>query len=162
MRMSRGVEWVLHCCALLAELPPGESLSAAQLARFFDVPHAYLAKKLQALSTVGVLRTSSGPSGGYQLGRDANEIALLSIIDAVEGVGRCFICTELRQQGPSAVSTHRYTTPCGIARSMWRAEDAWRSVLSKTTLKDIVRIGNVEVPAEQRRRAQIWLRSEKG
>jgi hypothetical protein len=64
--------------------------------------------------------------------------------------------------GPSAVAADRYPAPRGIARTMWRAEDAWRDVLSKTTLKDIVGIGNVEVPAEHRRRAQIWLRSEKG
>ena len=41
-------EWALHCATSLAQLEPGTTASAADLAEYFDLPAAYLAKQLQA------------------------------------------------------------------------------------------------------------------
>ena len=49
MQLSRGVEWAVHSCTMMAVLPEGRGLSADDLAGFFEVPSAYLAKQLQAL-----------------------------------------------------------------------------------------------------------------
>jgi DNA-binding IscR family transcriptional regulator len=46
MRLSQGVEWGLHCAALVALLPPDRTLPAARLAEYHGVPGAYLAKHL--------------------------------------------------------------------------------------------------------------------
>ena len=45
MRLSEGVEWAVHSCTLLAALPEGRALGPAELAAYFDVPKAYLAKQ---------------------------------------------------------------------------------------------------------------------
>ena len=58
---------------------------------------------------------------------------------AVEGRERAFRCGEIRQRGPGAVEgSPSYRRPCGIARTMWRAEDAWRAELAATTIADLV------------------------
>ncbi|MGH6991101.1 MAG: Rrf2 family transcriptional regulator, partial [Stellaceae bacterium] len=55
MRISDGVEWAVHLCGVLAAAPVGRGLPGAKLAEFHDLPPAYLAKHLQALSRAGIV-----------------------------------------------------------------------------------------------------------
>lgn len=136
--MSEGVEWVLHCCTVLATLPAEDTLPAAKLAELHDVAPAYLAKHLQATTAAGITESVPGPRGGYRLARPPGEITLLDIVLAVDGGASAFRCTEIRQQGPVAGPPSSYRRPCGIALAMRRAEDAWRRELAGTTIGDLV------------------------
>ncbi|MGI9601584.1 MAG: RrF2 family transcriptional regulator [Acidimicrobiales bacterium] len=157
MRLGDGVEWSLHCCSVLATLPPHEAIPAARLAEFHGVAPAYLAKQLQALSTAGIVTTRRGRRGGYHLARPPADITLLDVVLAVEGPGPAFRCSEIRQRGPSAVPAERYLRPCGIARRMGRAEQAWRNELQRTTLADLTDELATSVDPEQLERAFVWL-----
>jgi Rrf2 family protein len=138
MRMSEGVEWTLHCCTVLAALPTDQALPAAKLAEFHGVPPAYLAKHLQATTAAGITTSVPGPRGGYRLAKPPAEITLLDVVLAVDGDGTAFRCSEIRQRGPVTATAVDLARPCGIARAMWRAEDAWRAELRATTIADLV------------------------
>jgi len=138
MRISEGVEWGLHCCTILALLPPDKTLPAARLAEYHGVPGPYLAKHLQALSRAGIVESVAGPKGGYRLARPATDITMLDVVVAIDGPEPAFRCTEIRQRGPAGLPAEEYRLPCGIARAMWAAEDAWRAELAKRTLLEIV------------------------
>jgi Rrf2 family protein len=138
MRISEGVEWGMHCCTLLAALSPGQTLPAPKLAEYHEVPPAYLAKHLQALSRAGLVESVSGPRGGYRLARPATEITALDVVEAVEGDEPAFRCSEIRQRGPAAMPPECYTRNCGIARAMWAAEAAWKRELRGRTIADLV------------------------
>jgi Rrf2 family protein len=138
MRIGEGVEWAIHCCTVLAVLPADVALPSARLAEFHGVPGAYLAKQLQALSRAGIVETVAGPRGGYRLARPAAEVTVLDIVEAVDGGEAAFRCTEIRQRGPAAEEPSAYLRPCGIARAMGRAEDAWRRELAATSVADLV------------------------
>src|SRR5688500_10429852 len=97
-----------------------------------------MAKHLQALSGAGIVTSIAGRRGGYRLARPAADITVLEIVEAVEGRGPAFRCTEIRQRGPAAVEAYRYTHSCGVARAMWDAEEAWRQVLRATTVLDLL------------------------
>jgi len=155
--MSEGVEWTLHCCTVLATLPTGQTLPAAKLAELHDVPPAYLAKHLQATAGARITETVPGPRGGYRLARPAAEISVLDVVLAVDGEETAFRCSEIRQQGPVAGPPSTYRTPCGIARAMWRAEDAWRAELQATTIADLVAELLVSVPFEQLQAGAEWI-----
>lgn len=157
MRMSEGVEWGLHCCSYLARLGEDETMAGRDLAEFFGLPPAYLLKNLRALARVGVLRTTSGPRGGYRLARPPEEITLLDVVEAIEGGENAYHCAEIRQRGPSGLDRSAYPEPCGVAVSMWRAEKAWRDSLRSVTIADIAEMGRREVPREQWERAREWL-----
>jgi Rrf2 family protein len=146
--MSEGVEWALHCCTVLATLPTGLALPSAKLAELHDLPPAYLAKHLQATTAAGITESVPGPRGGYRLARPPAEISLLEVVLAVDGDDTAFRCREIRQQGPAAGPSSLYRRPCGIARAMWRAEDAWRTELRDTTIADLVTELLVSVPPE--------------
>jgi Rrf2 family protein len=138
MRISEGVEWAVHCCTLLAAVGPGRTLPASRLAEYHEVPPAYLAKHLQALSRAGLVESVPGPRGGYRLARNPAEMTVLDIVEAVEGNEPAFTCTEIRQRGPAGQDPASYARPCGIARAMWAAEDAWRAELAKHTVASLL------------------------
>jgi len=156
MKMSQGVEWALHACHLLAAIPPGSSLSSAQLAEFFALPAPYLSKHLQALSRAGITASVPGPQGGYRLARPAGEISLLAVVEAVEGTAPAFRCTEIRQRGPASLPPGRYRHPCAIASAMARAEAAWRRELEAVTVADIMATVGRRAPAAAVA-ARAWL-----
>lgn len=158
MRLGQGVEWALHCCSVLAGVPPERVVPAAKLAELHDVPPAYLAKHLQALSAAGIVESVAGPRGGYRLARPAEEVTVLDVVLAVEGDEPAFACTEIRQSGPTACAPSAYPKPCGIARIMWAAEDAWRESLGAHTVADLLRGALRDSPTQQLRVGASWIR----
>jgi Rrf2 family protein len=137
MSLSAGVEWSLHCAWLLTHVPPGEALSSRRMAEFYGLPSAYLSKLLKSLVRAGILDATTGPRGGFRLARPAGDITVLDVMEAVEGSGPMFQCTEIRQRGPAPASRADCRRPCGIAKVMHDAEEAWRAQLAATTVADL-------------------------
>lgn len=137
MRLSQGVEWALHACVDLSWLPPGTAVPVTRLAERFDLPGAYLNKHLQALARGGVVTSRSGPRGGFLLARPAVEIAVLDVVDAIEGREPAFRCTEIRQQGALPATRQMCQIPCQIASVMYGAEQAWRDHLATVSIAAI-------------------------
>jgi Rrf2 family protein len=156
MKLGDGVEWGLHCCTLLALLPDDAALPASRLAEFHGVPAAYLAKHLQALSRAGIVEAVAGPRGGYRLARPPTEVALLDVVEAVEGRAPAFRCTEIRQRGPASLPAREYRVACSITRAMHRAEDAWRSELRSQTIADLVLSLATSVNPRAATKAAAW------
>ena len=159
MILRNQVEWALHCCTVLAGLPPERYLSTKVLAEFHGVPKDYLSKALQGLSQAGIVATVPGPSGGYRLARPAAEVTVLEVVEAVEGRRSTFTCTEIRRNNPCRPAGACDAKPCGIARVMWQADEAWRQSLRGVRLADIVAGVQDDVSSEQLRANMDWLLS---
>jgi Rrf2 family protein len=157
MRLSEGVEWGVHCAALVAVVPPGQALPASRLAEYHGVPSAYLAKHLQALSRGGILESVPGPKGGYRLARPSSEITMLDVVEAIDGVEPAFTCTEIRRRGPTALPAREYRVPCGIHVVMDRADAAWRAELRAVTLADLVREVVEKAPPRALEKGVNWM-----
>ncbi|MFF3014283.1 RrF2 family transcriptional regulator [Streptomyces sp. NPDC057939] len=140
MKLSGGVEWALHCCVVLTAA--SEPVPAARLALLHDVSPSYLAKQMQALSRADLVKSVQGKTGGYVLTRAASEITVLDVVQAVDGAGPAFVCTEIRQRGPFGTPPQDCTKPCPIARAMAAADEAWRASLREVSVADLV--GSVE------------------
>ena len=141
--MSAGVEWAIHCCLVLSQAEG--PVPSARLSEFHDVSRTYLAKNLQALSRAGLVSSTEGRDGGYLLTRDAADISVLEIVQAIDGPEPAFRCTEIRQRGPMPASKEACRRPCGIAKVMADAEHAWRSSLAAVSVADIA--GDVRATA---------------
>lgn len=138
MKLPVSTEWLLHCATTLAQLEPGASASAAQLAAYYDLPVASLAKQLQALVRAGVLAATTGPGGGFRLAAPAADITLLQIVDAVDGATSPYECREIRQQGRGALAPEDCRSTCVLAAKMADAHEAWRRSLAAVTLADVI------------------------
>jgi Rrf2 family protein len=157
VKLSNGVEWALHVCTLLAVLPEDQTLHRAQLAEFYELPSTYLAKHLQQLARAGIVQPLYGTGGGYRLGRPADQITVLDVVEAIDGDRPMFTCTEIRRNGPSRLPDKCYRRPCTIAAIMKHADEAWRSALRQPTIADLARGLPQSVPMAQRERARQWL-----
>ncbi|KOT93037.1 Rrf2 family transcriptional regulator [Streptomyces sp. WAC 06783] len=158
MRMSEGVEWALHCCVTLAWLGDERPVSTARLAASFELPPAYLNKRLQALVRAGVLSSTPGARGGFRLARPPERITLMDVVAAIEGTEDVFRCTEIRRRGSGAEAPDRdFRRPCGISTAMRRAELAWRRELAGQTLADIL----AGTPGSAAERTRRWFATER-
>jgi Rrf2 family protein len=144
MKMSEGVEWALHCCLNLSWIDAGKAVTATKLAAYYNLPAAYLNKQLQALVRAGIVTSTPGPGGGFQLARRLEEITLMDVVSAIEGSQSAFRCTDIRHRGPggaviarSEVSASGRQIPCAISQAMRTAELGWRKHLASQTIADI-------------------------
>ncbi|MFI6791971.1 RrF2 family transcriptional regulator [Nonomuraea sp. NPDC050383] len=138
MKLPVSTEWLLHCATSLAQLEPGATASAAQLADYYDLPAPYLAKQLQSLVKAGVLSATTGPRGGFRLARPPGEITLLQIVEAVDGASSPYECREIRRQGRGALPAEDCLGACVLAVKMAEAHRAWRDSLAGVSLADIL------------------------
>ena len=78
---------------------------------------------------------------------------------AVDGDDTAFRCSEIRQRGPITSPPEAFRRPCGIARAMWRAEDAWRAELRATTVADLLVELLATVPASTLAAGAEWIQA---
>ncbi|OSZ66285.1 transcriptional regulator [Sphingomonas sp. IBVSS2] len=158
MRISDGVEWAVHVCGVLAAVPEGRGLPGAKLAEFHELPPAYLAKHLQALSRAGIVTGGRGAKGGYRLARAPSAISLLDIVIAIEGPQPAFRCTEIRQRGPCPAPPSACRAACPISRAFHAAEALWREALAGVTIAEMnAAAADESFDAKRRSQFRAWL-----
>jgi Rrf2 family protein len=157
MKLSNGVEWGLHCCVTLSQAR--EPVPSSLLAELHDIPAAYLAKQLQALSRAGVVRSSQGQEGGYSLASPASQITVLDVVTAIDGPGEFFHCAEIRARGPLAVPPEQCADRCAISRAMASAEQVWRQALSTVTIADLATSIDMDSDGTALGDVGAWLRT---
>jgi Rrf2 family protein len=158
MKMSGGVEWAVHCCVVLSQA--SDPVPAQRLAEFHGISRTYLAKHLQQLSRAGLVRSVEGRVGGYALTRPAEQVSVLDIVLAIEGGAPAFRCTEIRQNGPLAATGEACKRPCGVARVMHSAEQAWRASLEAVTVADLAATVQADSGPDALPSIRTWLAGE--
>lgn len=153
--MSGGVEWAVHCCVVMSRADG--PVPSQKLAELHGVSPSYLAKHLQQLARAGLVTSTEGRVGGYQLTRAAEEITVLDIVLAIEGGEPAFRCTEIRQNGPLASPPEACRQPCGIAQVLYAAEDAYRASLQQVTIADLASTVEAESGPEAFVALRRWL-----
>ncbi len=83
MRITRETDYAIIAATYLAE--QSKPASAAKIAEACDLNASLMSKVLKLLAKAGVLVSTRGVYGGYQLASTPEEISLLDIIVAIEG-----------------------------------------------------------------------------
>jgi Rrf2 family protein len=94
LQVSRKIDYGLRAMIYLAGVPAGKIVSLQDLATTLHIPREFLAKILKQLNERGLLRSSRGAHGGYQLARPPREISFLEVIEAVEGPVQLNVCLD--------------------------------------------------------------------
>ena len=69
-----------------------------EIAEELNIPKPYLAKIMQQLAKRGLVRSTKGPKGGFNLSAKEKKLTLLNVIEAVDGLeyfSRCGLGLEL-------------------------------------------------------------------
>jgi Rrf2 family protein len=93
LRLSKKVDYALIALMYLANQGAGEAAPSREIASGCGLPPDLLAKILQRLAREGVVVSHQGTKGGYSLGRPAEHIGVVSVIEAVDGplsLTQCF------------------------------------------------------------------------
>jgi len=126
--VSEAVSLAFHGMGLLAS---GRRMSAKEMAERVKVSEAHLAKVFQRLVKEGLVTSTRGPGGGFELAKDPAEVTLLHIYTVIEGLPRAEHCL-----------LHSDTCPFGkcIFGSMLEKMTAeFVEYLKNTTLADLQR-----------------------
>ena len=83
---SRQCEYALQAVSFLALKSAGEMTPIKELTKKLDIPYHFLGKILQDLTRKGLLISMKGPTGGFALGKPSNDITLLHIVEAIDGI----------------------------------------------------------------------------
>ena len=81
-KTSYGLLALLELAGIQAQ---GGRLQVSAIAQRQDIPERYLEQLLTSLRKGGLLNSSRGPRGGYQLARPAAMIQLSEVLDCLEG-----------------------------------------------------------------------------
>jgi Rrf2 family protein len=94
LRISRKIDYGLRAMIYLASIPRGAVVPFREIGRQMDVPEDFLAKILKTLVDGGLVRSTRGPHGGYELAKAPEEISFLDVIEAVEGPVALNVCLD--------------------------------------------------------------------
>src|SRR3954452_11789463 len=86
MIYSRSAEYAIRAFVHLAQVPEGKYAMVKNIAEQEEIPAHFLAKILQQLARKGLLRSSKGPTGGFALRVPAEEVRLVGIVEALDGL----------------------------------------------------------------------------
>jgi len=83
-QLSKKVEYALIALRHMAADSRGQIFTAKEIADAYHIPYELLAKVMQTLSRKGFIASYQGVHGGYILVRDAHEVKVSAIINAIE------------------------------------------------------------------------------
>jgi len=101
------------------------------------IPRSFLENILLELKKMGILGSRLGKSGGYFLLRKPEDVSLAEIIRHFEGTIALMYCVSEKAYQPCEFCKDE--TNCEIRKVFKEIRDTTYSILSRTTLKDLVR-----------------------
>jgi FeS assembly SUF system regulator len=130
---------------LLAHLAASQSAvcSAAEVAAATGIATPTVSKLLKSLARSGLVNSTRGSNGGYQLSRNPAEISATDIIDALEG--------------PVSISQCEHEGVCSVSGAWQRVNVAIRGALDSVSLSDLSRTNS---PTPQLRFAGLQITVE--
>jgi Rrf2 family protein len=93
LELTRRGDYAVRAMLALAAADGGAlPLSARRIAEQMSIPERFLPHVLRDLVRAGLVKGRTGRNGGYRLARPAEKIALLDVVEAVEGEEAPAVC----------------------------------------------------------------------
>ncbi len=153
------VEYGLHCLLHLVNWS-GEGLpSSRDLAEYQGVSPSFVAKLFTKLDKAGIVTSTEGADGGFQLAHPPGKISVLDVVDALEEDKPLFQCREIRANcilygnKPPARATQGV---CSIHAVMNEADRGMRAILDSHTLASLAGTAAKKIPAKFSQETKDW------
>jgi Rrf2 family protein len=130
LQISRKIDYGLRAIIYLAGLPGGKVVSLQDISATLHLPREFLAKILKVLTDKGLVRSTRGAHGGYQLARPARDISFLEVIEAVEGPVQLNVCLDHKDRCDVSSGCTMY--------QVWKiGQDRMLEVYRRTSLSEL-------------------------
>jgi Rrf2 family protein len=137
--LTRKTLYALKALSILAEDGDRGLVATGELAERGGIPRKFLETILRELQQHGILFSQRGPGGGYALRREPADIALATVVRALNGPLPAMPCVTQRASVGCAGCNNGH--PCSLSKVMKELHDVTARVLETTTLLDLVRPG---------------------
>jgi Rrf2 family transcriptional regulator, iron-sulfur cluster assembly transcription factor len=130
MELTRKGEYAIRGIVYLATRPGDQVCLLSDIAAAVDVPPTFLAKIFQQFSKIGLVKSYRGTGGGFILGRTADKITLLEVVEAVEGPITPNRCVIKKGDCPRDAT-------CNVHPVWVDVQSQVRDILGRVTLKEL-------------------------
>jgi Rrf2 family protein len=134
LRLSKKSDYALMAMkhlALRGDHIANASSSAREIAELYDIPIELMAKVLQRLVRRGLLASTQGTRGGYQLARLPSQISVADVIQAIDGPVTVTACST--DEG----SQCEQYSKCNVRDPLWRVREKILSALGECTIAEL-------------------------
>jgi Rrf2 family protein len=111
-------------------------VSLTEIAQHEALPRPYLEQLVVSLREVGLVRSTRGAHGGYELGRDPAEIKMGQVLRALEGPLAPMVCAS---EDPAHEGVCDRAGFCTVNLLWVKVRDAIAGALDSVTLADLTR-----------------------
>ncbi len=139
LRLSKKSDYALISMKHLA-MRPDASSSAREISESYDIPLELLAKVLQRLVRARLLLSVQGTRGGYRLGRQAAQISVADVIQAVDGPVTVTACSDTDH------NCDQYTK-CSIRDPLWKIKNRIIDALTTVSVAEMAADTDAPAPA---------------
>ncbi|RFN60265.1 RrF2 family transcriptional regulator [Marixanthomonas ophiurae] len=109
----------------------GERVSLKKIAKEIDSPEAFTAKVLLQLAKIDIIKSSKGPSGGFEISKDKiDTIMLADIVFAIDG-------NSIYEGCALGFDTCNATKPCPIHDKFVNVREELKRMLQNTSLYEL-------------------------
>jgi Rrf2 family protein len=134
LRLSKKADYALIAMKHLAvssDRGSHASSSAREIAELYDIPIELMAKVLQRLVRRGLLASTQGTRGGYQLARVPSHISVADVIQAIDGPVTVTACST--DEG----SQCEQYSKCNVRDPLWRVREKILTALGECTIAEL-------------------------
>jgi Rrf2 family protein len=134
MRLSAKEEYGLRCLVQVARRQGDGASTSHDIAAAEGLSPEYAAKLLQSLREVGLLRSTRGAAGGYELARPPEAISVWEALRSLDGP---FLPDDFCETHTGTFTDCAHSSGCSI-RPLWQwIDDALRAGLERVSLRDL-------------------------
>jgi len=148
IQLTKKADYAIVVMAHLARFADLPTATAREVADATRLPSPMVAKILKILTRKGLLKSSQGIKGGYQLSRSASDITVAQVIEALEGPLAMTECTV----GPPGICRTEHW--CSVRPHWGVINQEIRQTLERLSLSTMV--GPVHLPLISRETQSAW------
>ena len=130
LELTRRGDYAIRAVIALGRAGPDAVTAAPRLAALTGIPVRFVAQVMAEIVRAGIAEARVGRAGGYRLARDAADITLLEVVEAVEGDPRRRAC--VLRDAPCLRDG-----ACDVHAVFAAAQDALLDELARATIADL-------------------------
>ena len=132
MQITREGDYGIRSVLYLARQPFKKISFVNEISEEYKIPRSFLAKILQKLVKAKIVRSYRGVKGGFSLAKQARDISVLNVLEAIEGKVALNVC--LADKKMCTFSRH-----CPVSAVWATAQSKVVEVLHKSNFEDMAR-----------------------